>query len=43
MAGTGFMLYLGGRFGLGLIVSYEKITGTDFGAVILGPSILLAF
>ena len=43
MAGTGFMLYLGGRFGLGLNVSYEKITGTDFGAVILGPSILLAF
>ena len=43
MAGTGFMLYLGGRFGLGLNVSYEKITGTDFGAVILGPSILVAF
>ena len=43
LAGTGFMLYLGDRFGLGLSVSYEKITGTAFGAVTLGPSILLAF
>jgi hypothetical protein len=43
MAGGGFMLYLGDRFGLGLSVRYEKITSTDFGAVIIGPSILLAF
>ncbi len=43
IAGTGFMLYLGDRFGLGLSVRYEKITGTAFGAVTLGPSILLAF
>ncbi len=37
------MVYLGDRFGLGLSGDYEKITGTDFGAVILGPGILLAF
>ena len=43
MAGAGFMVYLGDRFGLGLSGDYEKITGTDFGAVILGPGILLAF
>jgi hypothetical protein len=43
LAGAGFMAYIGDRFGLGLSVRYEKITGTDFGAFILGPSILLAF
>jgi len=43
MAGAGFMLYIGERLGLGLSVRYEKITSSDFEAVILGPSILLTF
>ena len=43
LAGTGFMLYIGDRIGLGLNVGYEKITGTGFGAFTIGPSILLAF
>jgi len=43
LVGGGFMLYVGDRFGLGLNVSYEKITGTEFGAFTIGPSILLAF
>jgi len=43
LAGAGFMVYASDRFGLGVSVSYEKITGTAFGAVILGPSFLLAF
>jgi hypothetical protein len=43
LVGTGFMLYLGDRFGLGLSISYEKITGTAFSAVAVGPSLLLAF
>lgn len=42
-AGAGFMLYLGDHFGFGLGIDYEKITGTDFSVVSVGPSILLSF
>ena len=43
MAGGGFMLYFTRRFGLGVEVNYETITGTDFHGIGVGPILALAF
>lgn len=43
LAGGGFMVHFGARFGLGAEATYQAITGTDFAALFVGPSVLLAF
>jgi hypothetical protein len=42
-AGGGFMVHVGTRFAIGAEASYQAVTGTDFGALFIGPALLLAF
>jgi hypothetical protein len=41
LAGGGFMVHFGTRFGFGAEASYQAITGTDFNALFIGPSFLI--
>jgi hypothetical protein len=43
LAGGGFMVHIGMRFGIGAEATYQAITGTEFAALFVGPSLLLAF
>lgn len=43
LGGGGLMVHFGTRFGLGAEATYQAITGTDFAALFVGPSLLLAF
>lgn len=43
LAGGGFMVHIGTRFGIGAEATYQAITGTAFSALFVGPLILLAF
>jgi hypothetical protein len=43
LAGGGLMVYIGDRFGIGAEATYQAITGTNFQALFVGPSLLLAF
>jgi hypothetical protein len=43
MAGGGFMVHIGMRFGIGAEATYQGITGTDFKALFVGPALLISF
>jgi hypothetical protein len=40
LAGAGFIVHIGTRFGIGAEVSYQAITKTGFDALFFGPLIL---
>ncbi len=43
LAGGGFMVHIGTRFGLGAEATYQAITNTAFKALFVGPSLLFGF
>jgi hypothetical protein len=43
LAGAGFMVHIGARFGIGAEVAYQAIATTPFDALFFGPQFLLGF
>ena len=43
LGGGGLMVHIGPFFGIGAEATYQTITGTDFKAVTVGPSLLIGF
>lgn len=43
LAGGGFMVHIGTRFGIGAEAIYQAITNTNFKALFVGPSLLFGF
>jgi hypothetical protein len=43
LGGGGLMVHIGTQFGIGAECSYQAITGTGFGAIFVGPLLLLSF
>lgn len=43
LAGAGFMVHIGTRFGIGAEANYQAITSTPFDALFIGPQFLLGF
>jgi hypothetical protein len=43
LAGGGFMVHIGTRFGIGAEATYQAITNTRFKAIFVGPALLFGF